>query len=229
MRFVPLLFIATAAYADKGSVKGMVTYEGEAPEPKAIDRKIDPVCKPNKDPSDALIVTKGKIKDVVVRVIGGPKAEAPPEPLILDQKGCTYSPHVSAIVPGQKIRVRNSDGTFHNVHGTVDGRDLWNKPQIAGSPELDLAADVKPGEVIDVVCNVHTWMHAYVAVEDSSAFVVTKDDGTFEIGNLDPGTYTLESWHPVLGKRTQKFEIGKGARGHVNARLIYKASDSPSP
>ena len=219
-----LLLVPALAHADvpKGSVKGTVTYEGEAPEAPVPDRKSDPYCNKTKLPSDELIVTHGKVKDAIVRVLNMPKTAPPAEPLTLDQKQCTYSPHVSGIVAGQKIRVRNSDGTFHNVRGTIDGKALWNKPHAQGAPDLDLAPDTKAGDIVEVQCDVHPWMHAYIAVQDSASFVVTKEDGQFEITGLPMGTYTIESWHPKLGKKTMKIEIGRGARANVNARLSYK-------
>lgn len=223
--FRPILVLVALtgiATADKGTVKGTVTYEGEGPAPAEIKRTSDPYCAKNKAPSDELIVTHGKVKDAVVRIVDGPKGPPPATPLVLDQKDCTYAPHVSAVIAGQKLKVKNSDGTFHNVRGTVDGKSIWNKPHAAGSPDLDLAPELKAGDVVEVQCDVHPWMHAYIAVQDTPLFAVTGDDGKFELSGLEIGTYTIESWHPKLGKRTMKVEIGRGARGTVNARLSYK-------
>ena len=65
----------------------------------------------------------------------------------------------------------------------------------------------------------------HVAVQDHPYFAVTKPDGTFEIKGLAKGTYTLEAWHPVLGTKTMKIEIGKGKRADVTARFSYKATE----
>ena len=35
----------------------------------------------------------------------------------------------------------------------------------------------------------------FVAVVDHPYFAVTGDDGSFELPNLPPGTYTIEAWH----------------------------------
>ena len=225
-----LLALTTMAHADKGTIKGTVIYEGEVPDAPKVKRDADPYCAKTAKTSDELLVTHGKLKDVVVRIKNGTlgaKATAPAEPLVLDQKECTYLPHVSGIVAGQKIKVRNSDGTFHNVRGTIGGKSIWNKPHAAGAPDLDLAPETKPDDIVEVQCDVHPWMHAYIAVQDSPYFAVTKEDGTFEITGLEQGSYTIESWHPVLGTRTMKVVIGRGARGTVNARLSYKAGAAP--
>ena len=221
-----LLALTSLAHADKGTIKGTVIYEGEVADPAPVKRDADPYCAKIKKTSDDLLVTHGKLKDAVVRVIDGPKGTAPTAPLVLDQKDCTYLPHVSAIIAGQKIKVRNSDGTFHNVRGTIGGKSIWNKPHAANAADLDLAPETHGGDVVEVQCDVHPWMHAFIAVEDGPMFAVTGDDGKFEITGLEIGSYTIESWHPKLGKRTMKVEIGRGARGTVNALLSYKSSYS---
>ena len=213
--------------APKGTIKGTVIYEGEVPDAPKLKRDSDPYCAKIPKTSDELIVTHGKLKDAVVRIVDGtlPKAAAPAEALVLDQKECTYLPHVSGIVAGQKLKVHNSDGTFHNVRGTVAGKSIWNKPHAMGAPDLDLAPETHAGDIVEVQCDVHPWMHAYIAVHANPYFAVTKEDGTFEITGLEQGDYTIESWHPKLGLRTMKVVIGRGARGTVNARLSYKQGE----
>jgi hypothetical protein len=142
--------------------------------------------------------------------------------VVLDQQACMYRPRVVGLLAGQKLVARNSDGTFHNVHGTLNGKLLWNKPQAAQAPELSLDPGARPGDVVEVVCDVHPWMRAYAVVHDHPYFAVTGDDGAFEIRGLPPGTYTLEAWHPKLGERSLTVKIGTGPKANVTARLSYK-------
>jgi hypothetical protein len=111
------------------------------------------------------------------------------------------------------------------VRGNIAGRLLWNNPQPAKDPDLLLDTKAKPGEVVDVVCDVHPWMHSYAVVMEHGYFAVTGEDGTFEIGGLAPGAYTLEAWHPTLGTRTLDLQIGKGAKATVPARITYKPDE----
>lgn len=230
------LLAASTAFADApkkapptniGIVKGTVIFEGEAPDRKKLLRDSDPYCAKTPKLSEDVVVTKGKLKDVLVRIkngSGGTHA-APAQPAIIDQHECMYSPRVVGIVAGQKLAVRNSDGTFHNVHATIGGKLLWNKPHAAGDPDLSVDTSSKPGDVVDVVCDVHPWMHSYVVVQDHPFFAVTGEDGAFEIKGLGPGTYTLEAWHPTLGQRTLTVKIGTGAKATVPARISYKATE----
>ncbi len=229
MKFLALALLAalpTVAHADPtGVVKGTVIFEGEAPERAKLKRDVDPYCMKTEKLAEDVIVTKGKLKDVLVRVkSGGPAPASAPAPAVIDQKDCMYAPRVVGLVPGQKLVVKNSDGTFHNVHGTIGGKLAWNKPSSPGDPGLTLDG-AKAGDVIDVVCDVHPWMRAYAVVSDTSAFAVTGADGTFELKGLEPGSYTLEAWHPLLGAKTLDVKIGKGAKGTVTARFSYKSSE----
>ncbi len=216
----------SAAPAPSGSIKGTVIFEGEAPDRAKLNRTSDPYCAKVEKLSDDVIVTKGKLSGVLVRVKNGTMGAhaTPATAVVLDQHDCAYTPHVIGIVAGQKIAVRNSDGTQHYVWGKLAGKQLWNKPQDARGPDLTLDTSSKAGDVIDIQCGSHPWMQAYVVVQDHPFFAVTGDDGVFEIKGLAVGTYTLEAWHPTLGERTLEVKIGKGARGNVTARFSYKAN-----
>lgn len=224
-----LLLLVVAALvpsvAHAGSIKGVITFEGEAPERKALVRDTDPYCEKVAKLAEDVVVTNGKLKDVLVRIKNGTagKHTAPAQAAVIDQRECMYSPRVVGVMAGQKLTVKNSDGTFHNVRGNVAGKTVWNKPHPAQTP--DLALDMpKPGDVVDVVCDVHPWMKAFAVVQDHPYFAITREDGAFTIDGLAPGTYTLEAWHPTLGTKTLKVKIGKGKKANVTARLAYKAN-----
>jgi hypothetical protein len=224
---LPLLLLLVSSPALAGSVKGTVTFEGEAPTQPTLQRDADPKCSKGKS-DEAIVVTKGKVRDVVVRVKNGTagKHTAPATPVLIDQKDCMYSPRVVGIVAGQKLQVRNSDSTFHNVWGVVKTKDLFNKPQAPKSADLTLdPSAAKADDIVELKCGVHGWMHAYVAVQDHPYFSVSATDGSFEIKGLAKGTYTLEAWHPELGTKTMTIVIGKGKRADVTARFAYKASE----
>jgi hypothetical protein len=226
-RLALVLVCAAASPALAGSIKGTVLFEGEPPTREPLQRDTDPKCSRSK-PDEALVVTKGKLRDVVVRIKNGTagKHAAPQTPVVLDQKDCTYEPRVVGMFAGQKLQVKNSDNTFHNVWGQLANKDLFNKPQGPKAADLHLdPSTARPGDVVELKCGAHPWMHAYVAVHDHPFFAVTRTDGTFEIKDLPIGTYTLEAWHPELGSKSMKVVIGKGKRGDVTARFSWKASE----
>jgi hypothetical protein len=220
-----LLFVSSSAYA--GSVKGTVLFEGEPPVQETVKRDSDPKCSKEKA-DEKVVVNKGKLRDVVVRIKNGTAGthKAPATTAFIDQKDCMYTPRVVGIVAGQKLLVRNSDNTFHNVWGQVGGKDAFNKPQAPKAADLTLdPSSAKAGDVVELKCGVHGWMKAYVAVQDHPYFAVTDSAGKFEIKGLAQGKYTLEAWHPTLGTKSMTIEIGKAKRADVTARFSYKREE----
>jgi plastocyanin len=227
MRVTPFFLVALASTAHAGSIKGTVLFEGEPPEQPVLQRDGDPKCSKGRA-DEAIVVTKGKLRDVLIRIKNGSagKHAAPATPVLIDQKDCMYTPRVVGIVAGQKLQVRNSDNTFHNVWGQVQAKDVFNKPQAPKADDLSLdPSTAKAGDIVDLKCGAHGWMKGYVAVQDHPFFAVTASDGSFTIKDLPQGTYTLEAWHPELGTKTMKVVIGKGKRADVSARFSYKQSE----
>ena len=217
-----LVLLVTTASADT-SIKGTVIFEGDPPDQGKQDRSADPRCAPDR-PDEAVVVTRGKVRDVLVRIKNGTTGThpVPATPVVIDQRGCTYTPRVVGLIAGQKLLVRNSDKTSHKVHGTLRGKTVSNKPPGPGTKDLELDAAAQPDDVIEVQCDVHGWERAYAVVQDSPYFAVTDDKGAFEMHGMPQGKYVLEAWHPVLGTKTIDVEVGKGKRGEITARFSYK-------
>jgi hypothetical protein len=62
--------------------------------------------------------------------------------------------------------------------------------------------------MVDIKCDVHAWMRAFVGVLEHPYFGTTGQDGRVALNNLPPGTYTLEAWHEKLGVKTQQVTLG---------------------
>ncbi len=195
-----------------GDVAGTVNYTGKVPTLKPVAMDADPACaKKHTAPvaSEALVLGPGNtMANVMVRIKGAaPGGAAPGGPVVIDQKGCQYFPHVLGIRVGQALQLRNSDGLLHNVHALPK----VNTPFNMAMPANRTTADTKFGKeegMFNIKCDVHPWMSAYIGVFSNSFFAVTGKDGKFKISGLPAGTYEVEAWHEKLGVKTAKVTVG---------------------
>jgi plastocyanin len=196
------------------SITGTVTFEGKAPTLKPLAMDADPACaKKHSGPvaNEALVLGNGNtMGNIMVWVSKGVPAgktyPAPKTPVVLDQNGCQYKPHVMGIMVGQTYRILNSDGVLHNVHTLPKINRPFNKPMPAQLKEATTTFD-KAELVFPTKCDVHPWMNAFVAVFTHPFFSVTSTDGKFTISGLDPGTYEITAWHERLGTQTASVTV----------------------
>ncbi len=202
--------------ATAATVSGKINFEGEAPKPVRLNLSAEPTCRDMHDgPVYANVVAvndNNALANVYIYLKSGleGKSFAPPkDKVVIDQKGCVYVPRIIGIQVGQTLSVTNSDSTSHNVHPLPRTNVEWNKSQAAGAGPIEQTFK-KTELMIPVKCNLHPWMRAYVNVSDHPFFAVTGADGTFEIGGLPPGDYTLEAVHERLGNQEIQVTLGGG-------------------
>jgi len=195
------------------SVHGKVHFEGKTPVAKPISMAADPVCaKQHLSPimsQEIMTDDKGDLQNVIVFVsegLGDQKFDPPSQPAVVEQKGCMYLPHVMAVRANQTLQLVNNDPTSHNIHPVPANNREWNKAEPPGTKVEDSFA--REEVAIPVKCNVHPWMRGYIAVFKHPFFSVTGKDGSFDLSNLPPGTYTIKAWHEKLGTSTQTVTIG---------------------
>jgi len=213
--------------ATAGSVAGIVKLDGAAPKPQKVRMDAEPICAkmhPTAQMSEDYVVGgKGELANVVVYVkdgLGNRTFGTPKEPVVLDQNGCIYKPHVIAVQTNQTVEVTNSDATSHNIHPTPANNKEWNKSQPPKAEKI-VESFAREEIAIPVKCNVHPWMKSYIAVFKHPYFKVTGKDGAFDLKNLPPGEYTIAAWHGELGETTQKVTIG--AKETKTVEFVFKA------
>lgn len=209
------IFWSCALAAQAATITGTVKYDGEIPTFKEIKMDADPIClakHTDKVFPETLVVGEGNVMaNVFVQVKSGAAKKqypAPQDPVVLDQEGCHYSPHVFGIMVGQTLKILNPDGTLHNVHALSKVNPEFNLAMPKFRTETTKVFD-KPESMFAFKCDVHPWMTAWVTVLEHPYFSTTENDGKFTIANLSAGTYEIEAWHEKLGTQVQSVTIAE--------------------
>jgi len=197
-----------------GTITGKAEFQGVAPPEVRIRMDAVPYCvSANKGPvyaQEVEVNANKTLKDVFIYVkdgLGDRNFPIPSKPVLLEQKGCWYYPHVLGIMAGQKLDVKNGDQTNHNIHVLPTDNREWNVSQPPGAADL-IEEFARPEVMIPVKCNVHPWMKAYIGVLRHPFYAVTGSEGTYTIKGLPPGNYTIEAWQEKYGTKDQKITLG---------------------
>ncbi len=227
---------AEATVENGGSVTGKVSFEGALPD-DAIENilitKNPDVCGTGEREVVWIDVKDGALRGAFVFIdkITQGKAWAKPEGgnFLIDQKGCRFRPWAQVIRPGP-IVIRNSDtGVLHNINmremiGVEKGRVVKRTMFNFGQPDPgDIEQAVKPrrSSFISINCEAHNFMFGFMMAPVHPYAVVVGEDGSFEIGDIPPGDYTVKAWHPTLGIQKTKLTVPAG--GAVEADFAFKA------
>jgi plastocyanin len=208
-----------------GTITGTIRFTGTPPANPAIDMQDEETCAAKHaggatDPQ--VVVNDGNLANAFVYVReglpSGATYTAPSTPVVIDQDGCLYTPRVIGVMAGQPVEIRNSDNLLHNVKSTPQENRSFNRSQPTSAVVLTQTF-TSPEIMVPLECNVHSWMKGFVGVTAHPFHAVSGEDGTFTIGSLPPGTYTIEAWHEALGTRTATVTVP--ADGSVSTEITF--------
>ena len=193
------------------TIGGSVKFTGTKPTNPTIDMSEEPQCKSKYQTppraETAIVNANGTLANAFVYVKAGLPADAkytaPATPVVIDQDGCRYTPHVLGLMVGQQLEIRNSDPLLHNIKAT--GRAAASNRFNISQPRAGMKTTrtFSGSEVmVPLECNVHGWMNAWVGVLPHPYYAVTGTEGRFSIKGLLAGTYTIEAWHEKFGTQT---------------------------
>jgi plastocyanin len=111
----------------------------------------------------------------------------------IEQVDREFIPYVSVVQTGTAVSFPNRDPILHHVYSFSLAKTFEIKLYTGKSPG-QIVFD-KPG-VVNIGCNIHDWMLAYVLVVSTPYFAKTNASGLAELRDLPAGTYELRAWHP---------------------------------
>lgn len=150
---------------------------------------------------------------------------------LMDQKQLTFIPHILPVVVGAKVDFPNNDKVAHNVF-SLSRAKKFNLGSYKSGESKTVVFD-QPG-VVDLRCDVHQEMNAYILVLKNPYFAVTDKEGHFTIPDhrslqahgikdvppLPPGQYLIKTWHEKL--KTARLKVEVTAAGDVSIVLKPK-------
>ncbi len=222
----------TPSEEGKGKAHGRVVFDGEIPKRKelSITEAQSKGCVQadeaiNKQDLTLLVgEDKGIANAVVTIAVPDQELNVPEENIVLDQVQCRFDQHIVLAPLGATVEYRNSDDVPHNVHTYSLRNKAFNRTL---SAQTSYEQALQHAEVIQIRCDIHPWMSAYVFVADSNFATITDEHGGFEISGLAPGEYTAKIWHEKLGKTEVKVvvsEEGESEAVSVPMKLKVKRS-----
>ena len=150
---------------------------------------------------------------------------------VMDQQNLAFIPHVLPIPVGSTVLFPNNDKVDHNVF-SMSRTKTFNLGSYEPGKSQTVVFD-KPG-IVEVRCDVHAEMAAYILVMKNPYFAVTDRKGNFEIpdsgylqqvglegiADLPPGKYSIKTRHEKL--KTQKKSIVVPDSGDGTVQLDLK-------
>src|SRR5437899_4444053 len=220
-----------SAQANTGTIKGHVRLDGKLPGNPIIRMGMDPMC--SKMNAAKLLLQEyvvatvdGSLANVFVRLQGNvPQTPVSTQPVVIDQRGCIYTPRVVGVRVGQIVQIKNGDAFLHNVHGLSGKDNSFN----VGQPTAGLVYQWKAKNeevMLHLKCDIHNWMNAYIGVVTNPYFAVSDTAGTFQIDKVPPGAYMIQAWQERYGFVSRTVTVKAGAVTTVD--FTYTGNEKPS-
>jgi len=147
---------------------------------------------------------------------------------VMDQRNLEFIPHVLPVLVGSAVEFPNNDKVEHNIF-SMSRTKQFNLGSYKAGESKTVVFD-KPG-IVELRCDVHAEMAAYILVIKNPYFAVTDEQGRFEIPdssylnqigltgikNLSPGEYFVKTWHEKL--KTQSEAVVVPENGDVTIQL----------
>ena len=170
-----------------------MTFTGTPPPPTVLtqDGSVQPVL---------YVSGAAGLRYAVVYLLDAPKDSAPPAAVVtLNQRNFIFEPQVLAVRAGQTVHFTNDDPASHNVRSNDSNpANRFNIDTATGAAagNVHRFASMPDGVPVQLSCDIHPWMAAWVYTFDHDRFAVTTADGSFRIQNLPPGRHRIAVRQP---------------------------------
>lgn len=115
----------------------------------------------------------------------------------IDQLDKEFIPTVTAIVAGESVSFPNSDDILHHVYSFSPAK-TFDTPLYGRDANREYSELFDVPGVVEIGCNIHDWMLAYIYIGESELMAVSDGSGIATLEDIAPGEYTLKVWHSRL-------------------------------
>ncbi len=218
---LPSLALARADYQETsvtggGMIKGTVTFKGSPPAPsEVLISKDNAHCGDGHViPDPVSLAANGQVARAIVAIKDIPSGKAWPKEMgqaeIIQEK-CKFLPYIQVAKKGVELNIINKDPLLHNIHAyELIGRarrNMFNIAQPAAGQIDTHTLKTRRSNLVEVDCDAHNWMSAWIYLSDHPYVVITDDRGQFTMDGIPPGQFKVVTWHPVLGKNEQEVTV----------------------
>ena len=192
---VVLLLVPLAAPATAGSLGGTVAWEG------------------GRHPhyGDAVVWLESIPDRIEKRLRDGPprhfwkRRVPPPRPLPhLAAKRLAYQPRVAVVPAGGRLVIENHDTVWHGPFSVSPSHPFdLGKRAPGGSDTLTF----EHAGTIEIRCDIHPDMRAFVVVTPNHAFTRPDSVGAWHLPDLPAGRYEVHAWRPGRPELRHSVEV----------------------
>lgn len=171
-------------------------------------------------------------ENIVVYITRGPvqKADLSQARFSMDQNNLSFLPHVLLVPQGATVDFPNNDKVGHNVF-SLSRTQKFNLGNYGPGESRKIVFD-KPG-LVELRCDMHAEMSAYILVMKNTFFGITDRKGRFSIPDsgylkshgitslkdLPPGKYTVRTWHEKLKSTKKTVDVPKSGEVVLELKL----------
>jgi hypothetical protein len=190
----------------------------ENPEETELEKKT---CGSSQQAMMYVLSSSNGVKNAFVIIEGIKEGKAAPKKdITINNNKCRFEPLVSITYVKSMYEIKNSDPILHNTNlGKEVRKGVRQAVYNLALPFKDQVI-TKPNRVagmINIKCDAHPWMRAYVYSSRHPYVAITDASGNFEIKDLPPGKYKVRVWHEGFEDIEKEVEVKAGATADLNA------------
>lgn len=162
---------------------------------------------------------------VYIREVNHNKGFAlPPADSTMASENMEFIPEILPIMAGTTVAFPNNDDSKHNAFSLSKAKP-FDLEAYGRGPGKKVVFKT-PGQV-NVNCNMHPRMAAYIMVMGNPYFTMTDEKGNFSIKGVPAGTYTVVCWFPYGFIQQKVVDLKKSPKSKIAFELVKMREEIP--